>query len=164
MFLPAPGNKYEDGDTSNVSVDNGYDTFTKKFKYLGSIITSDLKADVDIATRIRSAAGVFNTMRHVLRARKVNPQEKGEIYMAIVGSIVLYGSQCWAIRKDLVQKIERFHNQCVRAMCRVTRREQWMKHIHNADLRKRLGVPSAKEMITRRMLRWEKAFGFAQSP
>ena len=53
-----------------------------------------------------------------------------------------------------MQKIERFHNQCVRAMCHVTRREQWRKHIRNDDLQRRLGVTSAKEMVTRRMLRW----------
>ena len=154
MFFPAPGKRYEDADTSNVPVDNGYYTFTRKFKYLGSIITTDLKADTDIATRIRSAAGAFNTMRHVLRSRRVRPKEKGEIYMAIVGSILLYGSECWAIRNDLMEKLERFHNQCVRAMCHVTRREQWFKHIRNDDLQKRLGVPSAAEMVTRRMLRW----------
>ena len=154
MFFPAPGKKYEDADTSNVQVDNGYYTFTKKFKYLGSIITTDLKADTDIATRIRSAAGAFNIMRHVLRDRRVKAKEKGEIYTTIVGSILLYGSECWAIRNDLMRKLERFHNQCVRAMCHVTRREQWSKRISNDELQEQLGVTSMKEMVTRRMLRW----------
>ena len=154
MFFPAPGACYEDADTSNVAVDNGYYTFTKKFKYLGSIITSDLKADEDVATRIRSATGAFNMMRHVLRSRHVNSKEKAKIYDVIVGSVLLYGSECWAMRADLLRKLERFHSQCVRTICGVTRRQQWLKHIRNSTLRKRLGLETIEEMNATRNLRW----------
>ena len=50
MYFPPAGVQYEDADTSNVSVDGGFYHFCKRFKYLGSIITPDLKADADVKT------------------------------------------------------------------------------------------------------------------
>ena len=44
MYFPAQG-RYEDGDTTDILVDEGFYSFTKKFKYLGSIITYDLTAE-----------------------------------------------------------------------------------------------------------------------
>ena len=67
MFFPRQGGKYEDGNVSNVEVDGGFYTFTKKFKYIGSIISWDLKADSDIEVRLKSATGAFAILRKVLK-------------------------------------------------------------------------------------------------
>ena len=164
MYFPPADKRYEDADTSNVPVDGGYYTFCKRFRYLGSIIAVDLKADDDIATRIRAATHAFNMMRKVLRGRTVASSRKASIYKAIVCSVLLYGSECWAMRQDLLDKLEKFHNQCVRSMCRVTLRDQWIYHTRNRDLRKRFtttntrGVTkplgSIQDMLTERNLRW----------
>ena len=170
MYFPPAGVQYEDADTSNVSVDGGFYHFCKRFKYLGSIITPDLKADADVKTRIKCASHAFNLMRNVLRARTVKMSVKTTIYKVIVVSVLLYGSECWAMRQDLLDKLEKFHNQCVRTMCNTTRYQQWRYHIRNRDMRKRFmtinrrkgteenpifkPLGTIEDMLTERNLRW----------
>ena len=170
MFFPPSGFKYEDADTSSVEVNNGYYTFCKRFKYLGSIITWDLKADDDVKTRIRCATSAFNLMRNVLKSKLVKASRKAQLYKVIVCTVLLYGSECWAMRADLLQRLERFHNQCIRGMCNITRREQWHKHISDSDLREKFKtinrrksdgknnilkpLGTIEDMLTERNLRW----------
>ena len=83
-----------------------------------------------------------------------------------------YGSECWAMRQDLLDKLEKFHNQCacVRTMCNTTRYQQWRYHIRNRDMRKRFmtinrrkgteekpifkPLGTIEDMLTERNLRW----------
>ena len=37
--------------------------------------------------------------------------------MTLVLSILLYGSECWGLREDLYDRLNCFHNRCVRTMC-----------------------------------------------
>ena len=136
-FPPAKGKTYEEADTTNLLVDDGFYTFCKRFKYLGSIITYDLRADDDVKTRIRCAAYSFKLMRNVLTSKWVKFSVKAQIYKVIVCTVLLYGSECWAMRRDLLDKLEKFHNQCVRTMSGVTLFKQWRGHIRNRELRKR---------------------------
>ena len=171
MFFPPAGTSYENADTSNVPVDGGYYTFCKRFKYLGSIITCDLQADDDVKTRIRCAAHAFNLMRNVFTARSIKPSVKAQLYKVIVCTVLLYGSECWAMRQDLLDKLEKFHNQCVRKMANVTLRTQWFQNIRNTDLRRRFmtrfkrkggtkdrpilkPLGTIEDMLTERNLRW----------
>ena len=164
MYFAPAGTRYEDVDTSNIPVDGGFYTFCKRFKYLGSIININLKADDDVQTRIRAATYAFNMMRKVLRGKRVVASKKASIYKAIVCSVLLYGSECWAMTQALLDKLEKFHNQCVRSMCRVTLGQQWHCHIRNRDLRKRFVTTNTRgattvlgtvqDMLTERNLRW----------
>ena len=153
MYNPAQG-AYEDGDTSDVIVDGGFYTFTKTFKYLGSIITYDLTSDADIAYRIRNATGAFAKVKKTLTSRKIKLEERSAIYVVIVVSILLFGSESWSLRKDLLHKLEVFHNNCVRQMCHVSRFKQWKKKIRTTTLNKMVGLTNIEQMQASRQLRW----------
>ena len=153
MYCPAQGS-YEDGDTSDVMVDNGFYSFTNTFKYLGSIITYDLSADADVAARIRSASGAFAKLKKTLLCKRTKLIQRSAIYVVIVLSILLYGSETWACREDLLRKLETFHNSCVRQMCHVSKYAQRFQKIKTKTLNKRVGLTPVREMITARQLRW----------
>ena len=70
-----------------------------------------------------------------------------------------------------MDKLEKFHNQCVRTMCNITLYQQWRHHIRNRDLRKRFmtinrrkggteekpifrPLGTIEDMLTERNLRW----------
>jgi hypothetical protein len=48
VYFPAFEKEYEDADTSNFAVNDGFLQFTKQFKYLGSTILHSLNNSVDI--------------------------------------------------------------------------------------------------------------------
>ena len=153
MYYPAQGT-YEDGNTSDIIVDNGFYAFTKTFKYLGSIITYDLSADADVKNRIRCATAAFGRLRSTLTSKKTKIKQRSAIYVTIVISILLFGSETWGCREDLLSKLEVFHNQCVRQICHVTRMMQWKKRVKTITLNNRVGLPTITDMIASRQLRW----------
>ena len=133
-----------------------------------SIITPDL-SDADVLYQMCIPCIQFNEKR--TSARTVKMSVKATIYKVIVVSVLLYGSECWAMRQDLLKKLEKFHNQCVRTMCNTSLIQQWRHHIRNRDLRKkfmtinrRKGRPEERpilkplgtieDMLTERNLRW----------
>jgi hypothetical protein len=154
MYFPRRNKTQEDGDISDVAVDNGFYTFTDNFKYLGSIISWDLSADADIAKRIRSATGSFAKLRSVLRNKRTHIKQRSAIYATIVLSILLYGGEYWAMREDLLQKLEVFHNQCVRDMCHITKNKQRFEKIKTTSLNERMGLVPIRDMICTKQLRW----------
>ncbi len=42
------------------------------------------------------------------------------IYLTLALSALLYGSEFWGLREDLYDRLDCFHNRCVRTMCRMT--------------------------------------------
>ena len=54
---------------------------------------------------------------------------KKAVYEALILSILLYGCECWCMTEVLQQRLRVFHAQCLRAMCRVTRKHTWEHHI-----------------------------------
>jgi hypothetical protein len=139
---------------TDLLVTGGFYTFTKQFKYLGSIISWDLKADADIAARLRSATGAFAQLKNVLTDKCTALKERAHIYSTIVVCILLFGGENWAVREDLLKKLENFHNQCLRYMCHVTKKRQWKKKITTKSLNSRAGVTGIREMLAIKQLRW----------
>ena len=98
----------------------------------------------------------FNTFRYLSKTYKIKLINYRFIFFVIQG---------------LLDKLEKFHNQCVRTMCNITRYQQWRHHIHNSDLRKRFmtinrrkggtkekpilrPLGTIEDMLTERNLRW----------
>jgi len=89
-------------------------TYTNIFKYLGTLISFDLRDDLDIEARINAATRNFGAMSNFYRAPQVSLDAKYSIFMAIQVNLLLWGCECWALRVHLKDKLER----CARRMIR----------------------------------------------
>jgi hypothetical protein len=76
----------------------------------------------------------------VLTNKYLDPKVKGQVYVALCLSILLYGSEVWCLREDLFRRLRNFHHRCCRAMCRITIAHTIRHHISSADLFKKLGM------------------------
>lgn len=155
VYFPKPRDSYEDGDTSNFNVADGFVSFTKEFKYLGAIIHYSLTSDADVIKRISSASSAFGAMRECFFSnRDIDYKDKGTVYVALCLSILLYGSESWCLTEKLYNKLRTFHHQCVRAMCRINIRHTIKYHIKTSFLLKKLGIQSFDFYYNTRLLRW----------
>jgi hypothetical protein len=155
MFVPGPNTVYTDGDTSDFTVSDGFVSFTTEFKYLGSVTHYSLKSDTDVDLRIKSASAAFGALRECIFTHKdIRPITKGKTYVSLVLTILLYGSECWCLRKDLLDRLRVFHHRCVRDMCRVTLRHTHKHHISTATLLTRLDIHPIDTYYNQRLLRW----------
>ena len=126
-----------------------------KFCYLGSMVTADCTDTDDADARVRKANAAFGALNECLFSQTtITYKAKAIAYSALVLSILLYGSEAWAITQKDFQTLRVFHASCCRKMCRFKRPNHRRKHTTNADLRARLGLEEIEVYVYRRQLGW----------
>ena len=73
-----------------------------KFKYLGSIIQQNGDINEDINYRIKVGWQKWKYSSGVLCDKRVPCGLKGKVYCMVVRPAVLYGSECWPLKKTQV--------------------------------------------------------------
>ena len=144
-------------DTSDILIDPDQGTsmhFTKLFKYLGSMITPDLKSDTDVDTRIKKAAQAFGALRSVVCDRHLATKIRGICYKVLIVTVLLHGAESWSLTEAHMQALTAFHRRCVRAMCNVNLRSTRNFKIKTATLEEKIGVETIKMSYHRRLIGW----------
>lgn len=155
MFIPRPRGLYEDANTSDLHIDGGTIPFVKKFKYLGSIISCDLKDDLEVDARIKAAGAAFaSASKQFFTSKQIPLTHKKIAYEGLILSILLFGSECWSLTANTRRRLNSFNNRCIRQMCRITTWQQWKLHIHQHTVENRLNVKCLDYYLARRRLGW----------
>ena len=125
------------------------------FIYLGSAVSRDCTDEEDVKMRIDAAGGAFAALRDKIFASKsITLKVKKFVYLALVLTILLYGSECWSLTEKLYNRLRAFHHRCIRSMCRVTRLHTRRHLISNAELLERTDLLPIDSYISKRQLRW----------
>eukprot|EP00978_Attheya_sp_CCMP212_P032226 scaffold124663_cov50-Attheya_sp.AAC.1 len=131
MYFPAFSGTYQDENTENITVGDGFVSFTKTFKYLGSLITSELNDAVDVS----------------LKAKRM-------IYLAIPINLVLWGVESWALTEASMKKLSVFHTRSIRTILQINMTEVQEKRIRNEKILEMINIPSMDRLVAKRQLRW----------
>ena len=99
---------------------------------------------------MRCAWGKFNELMPILTMRGTSLKVKGKIYKACVQSVMMYGSETWAMKVEDTQKWKRTEASMVRRMCGVSLK----KHLSNEGQRERLGIDCVSDLVRCSRLRW----------
>ena len=125
------------------------------FRYLGTNIVRHCGDTLDVRSRIESAGKAFGALRKfVFGSVSVTNAAKRAAYERLVLAIGLFGCECWCLTEALWGELRCFHAQCLRAMCRVTRKHTWEHHISTQELGQRMGLESIEIYVARRQARW----------
>ena len=162
VFCSAPLHTYTDASTfdgadlSHVLLPQGrFMPIVTEFPYLGDIVARDGSDGSAVDSRISKAGKAFGALRKcVFSSTSVTSVAKRAVYQSIILSILLYGAEGWSLTERHRQQLRVFHAQCLRAMCRITRKHTWDHHISTQELGQRLGIETIDTYITRRQLRW----------
>ena len=103
-----------------------------------------------VRCRVRCAWGKFNELMLILTMRGTSFKVKGKIYKACVQSVMMYGSETWAMNVEDTQKLKRTEASMMWRMCGVSLK----KHLSNEALRGRLGIDCVSDLVRRSRLRW----------
>jgi hypothetical protein len=90
----------------------------------------------------------------VFKRKDITKEAKVAVYNSLVLSILLYGSESWALTKKHRDKLRGFHRKCVRSMCCISMWHVQEHRITAQQLEDRLGVQSLETYLVRRRLRW----------
>ena len=140
-------------DQQPLAVGGGLIEWVDLFPYLGSVIMDGGSIDVEVDRRIAKASKAFGALRQsVFDDCHLSIKTKRCVYQACVLSTLLYGSECWTPLRRHLKKLDSFHQRCIKAVLRVTNKQQWEQRITSAMVRQHWGD---MEVIATK-LRWQR--------
>lgn len=141
---------------SNIILDNEGNTisFEKKIIYLGAVFNTSLESSEGVTRSVTKASAVFASMKSIWTRKDIDAKAKGRLYEACCLSILLYSSENWCLKQEMMSTLNSFHHKCVRTMCRVNMHHTRKHHIRTETLLQRLGLKSCQHYFDSKMLRW----------
>ena len=125
--------------------------FVDSFTYLGSLITNDGSSLRDITSRIEKAASAMcHLSKPLFREHRISIRTKINMYRALVGFVLLYGSEAWTATLADRRRLEEFDMRCQMRLLLVF----WQKHVNNQSISERTKQPTASSLLRQRRLRW----------
>jgi hypothetical protein len=113
------------------------------FLHLGSMLQKDEDIDEDASHRIK----VCRLKWH----QASGPQKlKDKFYRNAIQPTMLYGAECWSIKRRHVQQLSVAEMCMLRWICSHTRRDR----VRNDDIHEILGVAPVEEKLIQYRLRW----------
>ncbi|XP_022013961.1 uncharacterized protein LOC110913437 [Helianthus annuus] len=110
-----------DDDDTQITIEDQLVPEATKFKYLGSFVQRDCDIDSDVTHRIQAGWCRWRATSGVLCNRRFPTKLKGKFYRVAVRPAMLYGTDCWAIKKTQARKMEVAEMRMLRWMCGHTR-------------------------------------------
>jgi hypothetical protein len=87
-------------ETQTFQVANGFVSFTRTFRYLGSLISYNLRDNNDITARIAAANASMGALKEVWRSPHLDVYNKYLLFRAILMNLLLWGAETWLLPKS----------------------------------------------------------------
>ena len=133
-----------------ITIDGNSLAYVEEFTYLGSLLSKDNACSRDVAIRLGKARNTFACLQTIWKSKQYSLKTKIQLYNSNVKSVLLYGSECWRVIESDMNKINSFHNGCLRKICRIF----WPEKISNKDLYRKTNCRNVVLEIKHRRLRW----------
>ena len=89
------------------------------FIFLGSKITADGDCSHVIKRRLLLGRKVMTNLNSIFKSRDITLPTKVRLVKAMVFPVVMYGCECWTIKKAELRRIDAFELWCWRRLFRV---------------------------------------------
>ena len=103
-----------------------------------------------LRARVSAAWGKWRDISEVIIDKNMPRKLKIKLYMTVIRPVLLYGAECWTVRKKEEQILEKTEMRMLRRIKGVTLRDR----VTSVDIRKELGVSSIQEKVREMRLRW----------
>ena len=148
LHQPAPQEEYH---PPHISIDETELNTVHKFAYLGCIISSDAKIDMEIDNRLAKANSAFGLLyKRVWGNKHLKNSTKISVYRAAVLTALLYGSESWVTYRCQLRLLERFHQRCLRTILNI----HWSEFVSNVEVLEQAKLTSIEAMLLKSQLRW----------
>ena len=125
-----------------------------RFKYLGSMFTSDGMVNTEIAHRVAGASSAFARLHQakVWSSKALSLSTKLQFLQTIVMTVtvLLYGGETWSLLDKHLHQLSVFHMRCLRRICGIS----LLDHITNSIILKRYETFSVDSQFSSKRLRW----------
>ena len=121
------------------------------FKYLGKLTSFDDNDIQAIRSNLKKARKTWARLSHVCRSENIPPKIAGLFYMAVIQSVLLFGSEAWCLNKTILKELEGFHITAAYRMAKVHRPRkdgngEW-KYPRSEDILREVGLLTIEKYI-----------------
>ncbi|KAG7296805.1 hypothetical protein JYU34_020747 [Plutella xylostella] len=134
----------------DITIENTPLPKVSQFKYLGSVLTTDANVDEDVTHRVNTAWLKWRSLTGVLCDPRMPIKTKGKIYKTVVRPALMYGSECWTMKKAHEQQMHVAEMKMLRWAGGVTRLDK----VRNEHIRGSFKVAPIAEKLKETRLRW----------
>ncbi len=106
-------------ETKPITVGDGFVSFCRHFKYLGSFVSFSLCDDYDIERCVNAATQSMGALKNVWNSPHLNIWSKYLLFCAILMNLLLWGCETCSMRKFLSNKLEVFFHRNIQRILRV---------------------------------------------
>jgi hypothetical protein len=140
-------------ETQNFPVADGFVSFTRTFRYLGSLISYNLRDDDDITSRLAAANASMGKLKEVWRNPHLDVYNKYLLFRAIPMNLLLWGAETWSLRKSQLDKLEVFLHRSIRRILQISMTKVREQRLHNDKVRQMFySIPCVRNMIAARQM------------
>ena len=119
------------------------------YPYPGSLMTDDGKCINDIKKRVGLASAAIGQLYKIWKSKEITIKTKVMVNQVLVMPVLLYGAECWTLRKEVERRLLTMEMSCLRRMLGVAR----LDRMKNEEIRKRVNLPeTVVEVIRMRRL------------
>ena len=120
------------------------------FCYLGDIVTPGGGCAEATVNRSRIAWGKFRELLPLLTSRALSLSTRGKVFVTYVRSAMLYGSECWAMKVEDLNRLQRNERSMLRWILNFRLKDR----ISSDELYLKLQIPTLQSTLILRRLRW----------
>lgn len=125
--------------------------YNSRFKYLGSFLSQDANLDLEIDSRISTAARAFSALRkRVWQNHDLQLQTKLGVYRAVIIPSLMYASETWTPYRRHIRRLDKFHQKCLRSIMNI----KWQDHVSNVTVLNQAQIFSIEALLIKYQLRW----------
>jgi len=103
----------------------------EEFVYLGSLIHSTAQSSRDTTHYNAITCAAMKNLDSQIWKSRISISTKLKLYNTCILPIFLYGSECWAVNKRDVLKIDALDQWCLRKLLGI----KWYHHVWNDEVR-----------------------------
>ena len=142
-------------ETVEVLMIDGFVSYCSHFKYLGTWISYTLRDDYDISMRIANSTKAMGALGEFFGRHKESILSKYLVFMAIPVNLLLWGCERWALRGDLLLKVERSVNRNTGRILGTSMTKAMEDYINTEQLHKTFNdIPSMQMLIDVRTMQF----------
>ena len=113
------------------------------FCYLGDALSAGGGCDLATRIRVKCVWKKFLELQPLLCSRHLSLKTRGHGYATYVRSVMLHGSETWALTKVDLQRLQRNDRAMIRQVCGVKPKET--SQVRSQDLLDKLGLLDSSE-------------------
>ena len=122
----------------------------KSFCYLGDVLDRSGGAETAVRNRVACAWSKWRELSNLLTNRGIPLRHRAKVYEACVRSVMLYGSETWALTKKLDEVIRRCDRRMLRYMAGVSLQDR----VTSEEVLIRCGLSDVLNVLQKGRMRW----------